>query len=66
MTDALWYRAGRLAPILASCARRRMLARTDGDAHDVVVANQTTLAVTVAVNGTVVRTIQQERWRPFS
>ena len=29
-----------------------------GDAHDLVVSNGTTLAVTVAVNGTVVRTIQ--------
>jgi hypothetical protein len=29
-----------------------------GDAHDVVVSNQTTLAVTIAVNGSVVRTIQ--------
>jgi len=28
------------------------------DAHDLVVSNQTTLAVTIAVNGTVVRTIQ--------
>jgi hypothetical protein len=28
------------------------------DAHDLIVSNQTTLAVTVAVNGTVVRTIQ--------
>jgi hypothetical protein len=29
-----------------------------GDAHDLVVSNQTTLAVTLAVNGTVIRTIQ--------
>jgi hypothetical protein len=32
-----------------------------GDAHDLVVSNQTTLAVTVAVNGTVVRTIQPNK-----
>lgn len=29
-----------------------------GEAHDLVVSNQTTLAVTLAVNGTAVRTIQ--------
>jgi len=32
-----------------------------GDPHDLVVSNQTTLAVTVAVNGTVVRTIQPNK-----
>ena len=29
-----------------------------GDAHDLVVSNDTTLAVTIAVNGTAIRTIQ--------
>ena len=32
-----------------------------GDPHDLVVSNQTTLAVTVAVSGTVVRTIQPNK-----
>ena len=48
-----WAFAAVLLPLVTACS----LAPTDG-AHDLGVSNETALAVTLAVNGVVIRTIQ--------
>jgi hypothetical protein len=51
-------RACVLAAVLALIVVTACAPAPTGGAHDLVVSNQTTLAVTLAVNGAVVRTIQ--------
>jgi hypothetical protein len=59
MHHAVWLRAGMFASTLIVLVLVFGCSSTlTADAHDLVVSNQTTLAVTIAVNGTVVRTIQ--------
>jgi len=58
MKDRPWPEPGTLTRTLLVLVLVAGCSTIVNDAHDLVVSNQTTLAVTLAVNGTVVRTIQ--------